>query len=181
MSTRLTRPFGNLTENELRAFQSGFRQGQEEDCWLWQKALNSMGYGEVYVGKRVMLAHRLAWTLANGSEIPPGHYMLHSCDTPSCVNPHHLRPGTQKENSADARKRGRWSPPPRWVGEKHPMAKLTNAQMVEVGVCQDPPDVVAARYGITPSRVNVLRRKHGNGIGRGKRPPATSLPAKPLL
>lgn len=32
---------------------------------------------------------------------------MHTCDTPMCVNPDHLRIGTQKENMDDRDKKGR--------------------------------------------------------------------------
>ena len=39
--------------------------------------------------------------------IPPEAILLHSCDTPACVRPDHLRPGTRRENSQDMISRGR--------------------------------------------------------------------------
>ena len=39
--------------------------------------------------------------------IPDGLLVLHSCDNPSCVNPDHLRVGTQAENIQDRDAKGR--------------------------------------------------------------------------
>jgi len=55
----------------------------------------------VYIG-----AHRYAWVLTNGP-IPDGLLLMHTCDNTLCCNPAHLRPGTQKDNMADMRAKGR--------------------------------------------------------------------------
>jgi len=77
-----------------------------ERCWIWQGAKHFRGYGacaKCYVDVR---AHRAAWKYTHG-EIPNGLYVLHKCDTPLCVNPFHLYLGTQKDNAADCKRRGR--------------------------------------------------------------------------
>ena len=72
-------------------------------CWEWTGARNRGGYG--IKGRR--LAHRLAWSEANGRPVPDGMLVLHSCDNPPCVNPAHLRIGTVADNAADRVARNR--------------------------------------------------------------------------
>jgi hypothetical protein len=55
-----------------------------------------------------VMAHHFAW-LEAGNSIPPGVFLLHSCDNPPCVNPAHLRTGTNGDNMQDALARGRRS------------------------------------------------------------------------
>ena len=92
---------------------------ESDECWLWMAGKNSAGYGVLSVERKPMLAHRFSLALHRGQSIPPGVFVLHSCDNPRCVNPRHLRMGTQKENSRDAWDRGRASPPPRNDGPGH--------------------------------------------------------------
>lgn len=70
------------------------------ECWLWQASTNSDGYGQFQLYGRPWRAHRASWTLHIGP-IPEGLHVLHSCDTPLCINPSHLRLGTHQENMQD--------------------------------------------------------------------------------
>lgn len=58
-------------------------------CLIWQRCVNSRGYGVRGVGDRRVLAHRAAYEAAYGP-IPAGHQVHHRCETPLCVEPTHL-------------------------------------------------------------------------------------------
>lgn len=75
------------------------------DCHLWTGARVGM-YGQIKVGNRNTLAHRVAYALAHG-EISPEIDVLHRCDTPLCVNPDHLFLGSHKDNMQDKAKKSR--------------------------------------------------------------------------
>jgi len=53
--------------------------------------------------------NRLALERKLGRPIRPGLFSLHSCDNAICVNPDHLREGTQKENQQDRAQRNQES------------------------------------------------------------------------
>lgn len=78
----------------------------EAGCWLWTGTANERGYGRVYSGGRMWVAHRLSWTQANGP-IPSGMFVCHKCDTPACVNPDHLFLGSPRDNVLDMVAKGR--------------------------------------------------------------------------
>lgn len=66
-------------------------------CWLWNGSINN-GYGRVWLGgKAPLLVHRVAYSVLVGP-IPEGLTIDHLCRQPSCVNPAHLEPVTQREN-----------------------------------------------------------------------------------
>jgi hypothetical protein len=75
-------------------------------CWPWTAHRNSQGYGQVQVDGRSRPAHRVAWSLTNGSP-PSGLLVCHSCDNPPCCNPGHLFLGTHKDNADDCMRKGR--------------------------------------------------------------------------
>lgn len=82
-------------------------------CWLWNGATNPRGYGNMRFHKRYTRPHRLMMIAFLG-EVPSNVFACHGCDTPRCVRPSHLFPGTAIDNSADAVSKGRTS-----HGEEH--------------------------------------------------------------
>lgn len=66
-------------------------------CHVWTGHRSNRGYGKTSIMSKSMLAHRLAYLLANGS-IPSGLDLDHLCRNPACINPSHLEPVTNEEN-----------------------------------------------------------------------------------
>lgn len=85
--------------------------GVDEDCcWLWLGARSrKFGYGVISSGRRgdpQLRATRVAHQLANGP-LAPDLVIAHSCDTPLCCNPRHLRAVPQIENVHEMMRKGR--------------------------------------------------------------------------
>lgn len=80
----------------------------ESGCWMWNKGMEG-AYGSFYSReqKKTIRASRFSYII-NIGEIPEGLFVLHSCDTPACVNPEHLFLGTQSDNMQDMVSKGRW-------------------------------------------------------------------------
>ncbi len=81
----------------------------DRGCWLFTGARDKDGYGLVRVGGRrgtLRRAHRLMLEAIEG-ELPPGVEACHTCDTPACIAPNHLFPGTHADNMRDASAKGR--------------------------------------------------------------------------
>lgn len=133
-------------------------RGPADACWPWTGSLTSNGYGRILIqGVGLLGAHRVALALALDLPLRGPWVARHSCDNPACVNPRHLLAGTQVENMADARERGRLA-----RGSAKPNARLTADQVrairreVADGV---PHKEIAARYGVHPVYVGKLARR----------------------
>lgn len=69
-------------------------------CWIWTGAKMAKGYGKMWLLGKLIGAHRASWELHRG-QVPKGLHVLHSCDTPECINPNHLFLGTNHDNIVD--------------------------------------------------------------------------------
>lgn len=116
-----------------------------ESCWLWIGTKNRYGYGTILHQGSRRLAHRLAYELS-GNVIPQGMNLLHTCDNPPCINPEHLRVGTQLDNVRDMYEKGR--------GNKKRTGQITKRQWLEIlnfydhkcALCQSRSDLVKDHY-----------------------------------
>jgi hypothetical protein len=132
----------------------------ENGCWIWMLAKNSKGYG--FIGERVndidkmRLAHRVSYQYHYG-DLDDSDVVLHSCDNPSCINPAHLKKGTQSENIQDAFDKGR-KKQPILFGEHHPKSKLTleNVEFIRANP-QMMHTELAVMFGVKPNTIRGVR------------------------
>lgn len=138
------------------------------DCWIWLGAKKPTGYGNVRRNKIYTTAHRIAWELSFGS-IPSGMHVLHSCDNPSCCNPHHLMLGTVMSNYVDMVKKGRERQVNKSHGEDHHCCKLTSIQVEEIRRRYVPGVVrqkdIAKEYGVSQRTISIITRNEGRKNG----------------
>lgn len=106
----------------------------DQCCWPWLGTSSAQGYGRSrYVlydthGRFIeTYAHRIAWALFYGTRL--GAYEgCHTCDTPTCCNPHHIWNGTHAQNHQDSTIKGR-----RHRGERASQPqKLTKHRVLQI-------------------------------------------------
>lgn len=145
-------PSAKMLENYMPVPESG--------CWIWMGSVNAAGYGQCTTlpPRRNRLAHRLFYQHHVG-EIPAGLNVCHKCDTPACVNPAHLFVGTQDESLKDMAAKRRST-----IGERNPMAKITNETARAIRVATGRQVDIAAEFGV--SKYTVSQIKTGKIWGR---------------
>jgi hypothetical protein len=78
------------------------RTVRDGDCLIWTGAVQTKGYGSVSIDGRSELAHRASYRL-NVGPIPDGrqidHVKTRGCRSRLCINPTHLEPVTNRENT----------------------------------------------------------------------------------
>lgn len=110
---------------------------QGDDCLWWPFARSKSGYGLVYRDTECRTgAHRLMCEMAHGEPPEVGLVASHSCHNGrhGCVNPHHLRWATQKQNVQEAIACGHMTPI-RHIsrrGEKHGRARLNEQDVKRI-------------------------------------------------
>ena len=84
-------------------------------CHVWT-GTTSKGrgsYGRFRIGSSTYVAHRVAYVIETGQDVPSGYVLDHLCRVTECVNPEHLELVTQGENversQLDRDALGRWA------------------------------------------------------------------------
>ena len=103
------------------------------DCDIFTGCKDTYGYGQVKNKGKSVLVHRWVLESAKGP-IPHGMFVLHSCDTPACVNVEHLRIGTHAENMMDKKNRRRAVGTNSGAKHTRPTAKLTESNVISIKV-----------------------------------------------
>lgn len=133
----------------------------QTNCWEWTGAINSCGYGSIYIDGRSITTHRYSYMQAFGP-VNGGLFVCHRCDVRHCVNPEHLFLGTNRDNVVDMYQKGRGAAGRSEVSKKlggvrHFNAKLSMAQVAAIrdahraGECQAD---IARQYKVSGSTIH---------------------------
>jgi len=132
---------------------SNSASADERGCWNWQGYRDKKGYGRCEDASGEVLAHRLSYMEFVGP-IPSGLHILHSCDNPSCINPGHLRAGTNDDNMADRVERDRSHKP---KGVLNCKAKLTDDDVRTIRASGLSRAELSLIYGVAPTSISNIR------------------------
>lgn len=130
----------------------------DKPCVLWDRTgpNTARGYGQVQCedGKRRRV-HRLVCEFFHGPAPFTKAEVLHSCDTPACYEPSHLRWGSHQENAADMAERLRSA-----IGERNGNATLT-ANDVEYALGElalgRTQGSIASQLGVTQQAISKIK------------------------
>jgi hypothetical protein len=181
-----------LAERIARFWNRFDRSGGPDACWPWIGASAREGYGvnesltDLGVGR---LTHRQAYRITYG-KLRRKQLVCHHCDNPPCGNPDHLFKGSHRDNTQDARRKGRLAigahhgtktrPERVHRGEGHYRTRLTDTQIEEIerrgreanhrphqrdGLCSS----LAKEFNVSLGTVSNILSGHPRGRGRGGR------------
>lgn len=130
MATKLTKSeagyisaqkrWGNKTPKE-RLYALA-KVGKPDECWPWTGHKNAKGYGKMWLNGKCESAHRISFEI-HVRPLQEGEWVLHTCDNPACINPHHFFARDVQANVSDMMDKGRNNQP---KGENNHLSKLTS-------------------------------------------------------
>jgi len=173
------KPVLAMSESDKRRFYSKIQPSTTTDCHLWTAAKDTSGYGLFRVGpwQSMVHAHRIAYMLHHNVELPDSRSgdsktcVLHTCDVRTCCKPAHLWLGSRDDNTKDCARKGRIvtnpdNKPPRLIGERHPRAKVTEADvqyirsvMAEFGTSPTTRKELAAMFNLSTYSIEDIARR----------------------
>ena len=136
---------------------------QPTPCVLWQGSATKQGYGRRKVWRKgerqTVEVHRWVMEQVAGRVLRKEEVVMHACDNPLCFRVDHLSIGTLKSNFDDMKEKGRHVKPPvnRFLGEAHPMAKLSAHQVRKIRgyhISGWSIKRIAAEFEVSPSTVS---------------------------
>jgi hypothetical protein len=149
--------------NDVEDFWKNVDIRGPNECWPWLGAKHKRFEHGRYRWKGQertahSVAHEITYGPTEGVRGTTGILMRHSCDSPPCVNPAHIIPGTAKDNTADMMERKRHKP---IVGEKAAKAKLTEDDVRAIRRDPRTHEEIGRSYGISNQNVSWIKARKG--------------------
>jgi len=133
------------------------------DCWLWTGTTTR--YPIYYQNNKQYYAHRLICEHYHGDM--SGLVTRHLCGNSRCVNPAHLKPGTQSENERDkvlhgtSNKGKKFNSPnyrkPNHNGSLNPKAKLTEQDVLDIRSSNVSAKILAVQYNVSLKHIYAIK------------------------
>lgn len=147
----------SIPEKLIKRFRQKYIQGNPEECWEWNAAADSSGYGSfnaAVIGLKTISAHKMAWIISHGHLPPEGIHVLHKCDNRVCVNPLHFFEGTNSDNVADRVKKNRSA---RMSGIRNPRRILNPCAVIFIRWSKESEAYLSKRFGVAKRYIYRVR------------------------
>lgn len=121
-------------------------------------ALDKDGYPRIRQNGKDKRMSRYIYSQVNQCEIPRGLCVMHTCDNPQCINPEHLRLGTNMDNILDKIAKGRSKP-------NRPKKKFTDEEIHYIReISKETTKRLAIKFGVREETIRNIRkfRSHKN-------------------
>lgn len=132
----------------------------DDNCLVWPFSSVKSGYGKLWDGSRLVLAHRFVCEAVHGKPEDEAFEAAHSCGNNACVNHRHLRWASHGENESDKIVHGT-----RLRGEAIGNSKLTADIVIKIRKMEGKVSVndVAKTFGISKSYVRAIQSRKSWG------------------
>ncbi|MBB5960855.1 HNH endonuclease [Planomonospora venezuelensis] len=151
----------------------------ENGCWRWTADDNTNnGYGRFSHNGKPWVAHRWVWEAINGP-VPEGLVLDHfrhpqdGCIGPLCVNPHHVKPVTQRENVLRGNSPSAHNARKTVCSKGHPYDRRDSRGQRRCSTCQ-------AAYSRARYAAKVAARRSADHVGQLLAPLLPSPASRPL-
>ena len=143
--------------NLVELFWRYAKKQSKVKCWIWTGSTNGR-YGIVQYPKprKNFGAHRVSYEIHKG-KIPSNMSVLHTCDNPLCVNPHHLFLGSQLTNIRDMISKGR-RVQPNVIGELNGRAKLTATEAAAIRTSTSSTKELSTKYKVCKGTIYAIKK-----------------------
>lgn len=134
-----------LSDHRFWESVSARSANSDSGCVLWMGGKDRKGYPVARWKIKHWYVHRLVLMRKLRQAIPPHILACHSCDTPGCINPDHLWPGSISDNNKDAaeKKRSRGA-----QGLNNGQSTLTREQVLAIRTSDMTDRAMANFYGV---------------------------------
>ena len=128
-------------------------------CWICiSHNLDKDGYPKIKRYNKSMAMSRYIYEIVYDVKIPPKILVMHSCDTPQCINPKHFLLGTSYDNIHDCLNKNRG-----YVGELNSQVILSDEDVA--GICELLQNTqlslteIAKKYRVHKSTISKIKRR----------------------
>lgn len=127
---------------------------EQEECLLFPFGCGADGYGLVWMGGKMIRAHRWVCEEAHGQPPSTNHHSAHSCGNRKCVNKRHLRWASRAENEADKVVHVRSN-----RGERQGGSKLTTEAVLKIRAATGVQRRIAKEFGVSEQAISAIKNR----------------------